>query len=57
MSDITKCVSENCPYKNTCLRGIKDDKEDSNPYQSWCDYTDYCNATTGFDSYIKVIHT
>ena len=50
MQDITMCVANNCPYKNTCYRSVNIDIK--NPYQSYTDLSYQCCVESGFDSFI-----
>ncbi len=50
MPDITMCLSESCPVRDTCYR--KQAKPDKYQSYSIFDYT--CNEDNGFCEYIRV---
>lgn len=52
MPDISMCLSENCPIKDSCYRA----QAKPSAYQSWCDFEYSCNEDSGFCEYIKVIN-
>lgn len=54
--DIVLCVSEDCPYKSTCLRATREKYDYDNIYQTWTDFEILCSCDSehGFDYYIPI---
>lgn len=50
MSDITKCLTEDCPMAKTCYRVQIKDKEN----QSYNEFGYCCNKDSGFCDFIKI---
>lgn len=52
MPDISMCLSDNCPMRDSCYRV----QAKPSQYQSWCDFKYTCNKDSGFCEYIKIIN-
>lgn len=50
MPDISMCLSDNCPMRDSCYRA----QAKSSQYQSWCNFEYTCNEESGFCDYIKL---
>lgn len=50
MPDITLCVANFCPYRDTCYRY----KAKPNKLQSYNDFIYTCNESNGFKHYIAI---
>lgn len=48
--DISMCLSDNCPMRDSCYRV----QAKPGQYQSWCNFEYTCNEDNGFCDYIKL---